>query len=110
MSENNCEQRYAIKFCVKLGETPTVTFEKLKKAYGDDTLSRAQVFRWYKAFSNGRESVQDDPRSGRSLSSKSDENVKKVSDLVRNDRRLTTKIVSEQLGLNHTTVHQVLRE
>lgn len=110
MSENNYEQRYAIKFCVKLGETPTVTFEKLKKAYGDVTLSRAQVFRWYKAFSDGRESVQDDPRSGRPLSSKSDENVKKISDLVRNDRRLTTRMIAEELDLNHTTVHQVLTE
>lgn len=110
MSDNNYEQRQAIKFCVKLGETATVTFEKLKRAYGDDSLSRAQVFRWHKAFSDGRKSVQDDPRSGRPLSSKSDENVGKIRDLVRNDRRLTTRMIAEELDLNHTTVHQVLRE
>jgi len=29
------EQSCAIKFCVKLGESDTVTYEKLQRAYGD---------------------------------------------------------------------------
>ncbi|EFN79008.1 hypothetical protein EAI_12163, partial [Harpegnathos saltator] len=29
MEQRNLEQRYAIKFCVKLGESASVTFEKL---------------------------------------------------------------------------------
>jgi hypothetical protein len=43
--ERSIEQRYAIRFCVKLKETATETFEKLKRAYGDEDLSKAQVFR-----------------------------------------------------------------
>jgi len=35
------EQRCAIKFCVKLGESATVTYEKLQRAYGEHSLSRA---------------------------------------------------------------------
>jgi len=41
-------------------------------------MSRAQVFRWYKAFLDGRENVEDEPRSGRTCTSKTDENVTKV--------------------------------
>ena len=37
------EQRCAIKFCVKLGESATVTYEKLQRAYEEHSLSRAQV-------------------------------------------------------------------
>jgi len=37
------EQHCAIKFCVKLGESATVTYEKLQRAYGEHSLSRAQV-------------------------------------------------------------------
>ena len=37
------EQHLAIKFCLKLGESATVTYEKLQRAYGEHSLSRAQV-------------------------------------------------------------------
>ena len=45
MDRQKFEQRCAIKFCVKLGESATLTCEKLQRAYGEHSLSRAQVFR-----------------------------------------------------------------
>ena len=62
------EQRYAIKFCVKLNKSATETFASLTEAYGDATLSRSMVFKWHKAFKEGRENVEDYPRSGRTTS------------------------------------------
>jgi len=41
MDRQKFEQRCAIKFCVKLGESATVTYEKLQRAYGERSLSRA---------------------------------------------------------------------
>ena len=55
------EQSCAVKFCVKLGESATVTYEKLQSAYGEHSISRAQVFRWPKSFLDGREQVEDEP-------------------------------------------------
>jgi len=49
------EQRYAIKFCVKLNISATETFASLTEAYGDATLSRTMGFKWHKAFKGGRE-------------------------------------------------------
>ena len=46
--QENIEQRYAIKFCVKLNKSATETFASLTEAYGDATLSRTMVFKWYK--------------------------------------------------------------
>jgi len=92
MEECNFEQRCAIMFCVKLGETGIVTFNKLKQAYGEHALSRSQVLKWYKAFSEGRESIKDEPRSGRASTSKTDNNVEIVGALVRSDRRLTVQM------------------
>jgi len=89
MEKRNLEQCCAIKFCVKLNENITEMYEKLKGAYGEHALSRTRVFRWYKAFLDGRESVEDEPRSGRPCTSKTDDNVTKVRDLVRSDRRLS---------------------
>jgi transposase len=74
--QENIEQRYAIKFCVKLNKSATETFVSLTEAYGDATLSRTTVFKWHKAFKEGRENVEDDPRSGRPVSSTNDQNVK----------------------------------
>ena len=56
----NIEQRYAIKFCVKLNKSATETFASLPEAYGDATLSRTVVFKWHKAFKAGRENVKDE--------------------------------------------------
>ena len=69
MEKLNLEQRCAIKFCVKLNENATETYEKLRKAYGEHAVSRTQVFTWHKAL-DGRESVEDEPRCGRPCSSK----------------------------------------
>jgi histone-lysine N-methyltransferase SETMAR len=44
------ERRRAIKFCVKLKKTVTETFEMLKSTYGEECLSRINVFEWYKRF------------------------------------------------------------
>ena len=41
--QENIEQRYAIKFCMKLNKSATKTFVNLREAYGDATLSRTMV-------------------------------------------------------------------
>jgi len=82
----NIEQSYAIKFCVKLNKSATETFTSLTEAYGDATVSRTVVFKWHKAFKDGRENVEDDPRSGRSISSTNDQNVEVVRAVMAKDR------------------------
>ena len=96
-----------IKFCVKLGESATVTNENLQRAYGEHALSRAQVFRWHKSFLEGREQVEDEPRAGRPSNSKTDDNVERVRSLVESDRRLTLRMISSELNLNGL-VHHIL--
>jgi len=65
MDQQKFEQRFTIKFFVKLGESATVTYEKLQRVCGEHSLSRAQVFRRHKSFLEGREQVEDGPRVGR---------------------------------------------
>ena len=43
--------------------------------YGDQCLSRTQVFEWFKKFKEGRENVGNDPKSGRPSTAKTQENV-----------------------------------
>ena len=43
--QKNIEQRYVIKFCVKLIKSATETFASLTEVYGDATLFRTMVFK-----------------------------------------------------------------
>ena len=64
--EDTLEERYAIKFCFKLRNNATETYGMLQTAFGASCMNRASVFEWHKRFKEGRESVRDDERCGRS--------------------------------------------
>jgi len=69
------------------------------------TLSRPKVFRWHKAFKEGRENVEDDPCSGRPISSTNDENVEVVRAVTAKDRRLRVRMIAEETGLDKSAVY-----
>ncbi|UYV79093.1 hypothetical protein LAZ67_17001105 [Cordylochernes scorpioides] len=52
--------RTCIKFCVKNEIKCADAFRMLTVAYGEATLDRSNVYRWYKMFSEGREDVNDE--------------------------------------------------
>ena len=66
MQSDTLEERYAIKFCFKLGKNATATYEMLQTAFGASCMYCATVFEWHKRFKEGRESVKDDERCRRS--------------------------------------------
>jgi len=61
----------------------------LLQVYGDNAMKKTAVFKWVKRFSEGRESVTDDERSGRPASSRTEENIAKVHQIVHENRRLS---------------------
>ena len=63
------ESRTAIKFCIKLVMTPTQTFEKIPEPKMKFTASGRLVFKWHKRFREGIDSLNDDARSGWSVTS-----------------------------------------
>ena len=64
--EDTLQDRYAIKLCFKFGKNATETYGMLQTAFGPSCINRASVFEWHKIFKEGRESVRDDERCGRS--------------------------------------------
>ena len=59
------EQRTAIKFCDLNVKNRKETMEMLVKAYGDATMKRTALHKWYSRYENRYESVMDEQRSGR---------------------------------------------
>jgi hypothetical protein len=104
------EQRVAIKFCFKAGLSATETLVLVQKAYGNETMNRSKVFRWYSRFQDGRELVDDDERGGRPKSIRTEVNIAAGTDLVKNDRRITSRMIAESLNIPKTVVLRILRE
>ena len=65
MQSDTLEDRYAIKFCFKLGKNATETYTMLQTAFQPSCMNRASVFEWHKRFKKARESLRDDERCGR---------------------------------------------
>lgn len=106
--QRSVEQRYAIKFCVKLEKSATETIAMIQKAYGKDALSKSQVGRWHKAFREGREDIEDEQRTGRPSTSHSLDNVAKVKAVLDSDRRLSVRLIADKVGLPKSIVHEIV--
>ncbi|XP_042211468.1 protein GVQW3-like, partial [Homarus americanus] len=102
------DQRNCIKFCFKLEHSFAETIRMIKKAFGDDSMSEAQIKLWYKRFKDGRESVASDPRSGSPSTSRTPENIERVRAAINENRRLTVRELEEDLGIPRTSVSEIL--
>jgi hypothetical protein len=96
---------------VNIGKSVTETFEMLKIAFGEEATCRTQTYEWWKRFKEGRTSVDDDnARSGRPSTSKTDDDVAKVREGIRSNRRLTVREVAEEVSISKTVCHEILTE
>ena len=76
----------------------------------DDTMSRTRLFEWHRRFKEGREEVEDNPRSGRPSTSRTDKNVERVRQKLRSDRRPTVRMIADELGMNSERVWRIITE
>lgn len=108
-SSNVIAQRTCIKYFARNGYTATKTLEIIQKAFGDHTLSKTRVFHWHKMFREGRERVEDEPRSGRPSTSTDERHVAQVRDLVINNSRITIRDIIEQVPISFGSCQSILR-
>ncbi|UYV67192.1 hypothetical protein LAZ67_4004295, partial [Cordylochernes scorpioides] len=79
----------------------------LTVAYGEATLDRSNVYRWYKMFSEGREDVNDEERAGRPSTSTTDEKINEVEKMILANRRITVREVAEDLNISIGSCHSI---
>ena len=87
--EDTLEERYAIKFCFKLGKNATETYGVLQTAFGPSCMNGESVFEWHKRFKEGREFVRDDERCGRSKEVRTPELIGQVKNSMDRDNKCT---------------------
>ena len=104
------EQRAYIKIRTLLGATPTDIKADLDTVYGSQVASYIIITRWFFRFKQGRESLEDDPHSGRPLSAFSEDDVTAVKRLLDEDARCTVDEISESLSINSSAVFMILKQ
>ena len=110
MQSDTLEERYAIKVCFKLGKNATETYGKLQTAFGASCMNWASVFERHKRFKEGRESVRDDKRCGRSKDFRTPELIGQIKNIMDKDRRVSIETISAQFDVSVGTVHTIIRE
>jgi hypothetical protein len=108
--KSRTEQRVAIKFCFKARKTETETVEMLRAVNGDETLTGSNIFRWYERLSEGREEVQDDPRSGRPSEPRTGGNMERVLQMLLQNRRLPLRMTADESAICKDTVRKTVVE
>ena len=108
--EDTLEERYAIKFCFKLGKNATETYGMLQTAFGISCMNRASVFEWHQRFKEGRESVRDDERCWRSKEVRTPELIGQIQNFMDKDHRVSIETISAQFDVNVGTVHTIICE
>ena len=78
----------------------------LQQAYGEEWLSPTQCYEWYQRFKLG---IEDDPKSERPSSSTGDDHIEKVRSVIRQNRHLTVREVSE-VGICKSSCHTISTE
>jgi hypothetical protein len=79
------------------------TLTMIQQAFGDQSLSRAQVFQWHAWSKTSCTSVDDDEHAGRSTSCTTPETVARIQELVSQDRCQTIHNIAEEVGIGYGT-------
>ena len=73
-------------------------------------MKKTAVYKCVKRFSEGSKSVTDEERLGRPATSRTEANIAKVRQIVRENRRLTVRDIAEQVDIEKETVRKILTE
>ncbi len=107
--DNICIRSY-IKTRLLLGLTAVQIHNELCVAYGPEVVSYRTVARWIRRFSDGHDSLEDNPRSGRPLSAVSQKNIDAVRDLVNKDPHISIDYIADILDVSHGSVDTILKQ
>ena len=73
-------------------------------------MNRASVFEWHKRFKEGRKSVGDDERCGRSKKIRTPELIGQIKNFMDKDLRVSIETISAQFDVIVGTVHTIIHE
>ena len=108
--DQKTEIRSYIKCRIRLNIDSKQISNELCGIYGPQTISMHTVFRWVKAFKAEKFSVEDDTRPGRPKTSVTKTNISAVKIVVKQDARLSVKVIASCTGISEGSVQTILKK
>ena len=104
----NIKHRAVIEFLTEEDQRPKDIHERMVRIYGDTAPSYTTVKKWSAEFRRGRQSLEDDPRSGRPAEVTTDEMCSAVEAYVMENRRVKVAEIAHSMGISAGTVETIL--
>ena len=82
----------------------------MQTAFGNECMSKTRIKEWYNRIKGGHTSVDSDSHSGRFSTTKKLDNIERVRLAIEGDRQLTVRELENDLGIQKTTVWEILIE
>ena len=82
----------------------------LQTAFQLSCMNRASVFEWHKRFKEGRESVRNDKRCGKSKEFRISELMSQIKNFMDKGRHVSIETISAQFDVSVGTVHTIICE
>ena len=106
----NFEQRAVIKFLTKEGERAVNIHNRLCVVYGNAAIARSSVYEWVTKFKAGKNSLQDEPRSGRPNTAVTDATIAHVDEMIQLNRRVRVRDIASALNISTYSVETIVHE
>ena len=102
------EYRACIKIRALLGVLAQAITNELVLVHGDQAPKYSTVAKWAALFKDGRESLEDDPRSGRPQTTYTAENIEQVRAIIEENPHATHNIIEALTSINHFTINEII--
>ena len=111
----NMDQETEIHSCIKCRirlniDSNQQRFNELCGIYGPQTILMCTVFRWVKAFTAGKCSVENDTHPGMPKTSVTKANIAAVKIVVEQDARLSVNDIASCTGISEGSVQTILKK
>ena len=110
MSNLKSETRAVIKYEWRRGTPAKEISARLHEQLGDSAPTYCTVIRWINRFKEGKEDLEDNPRSGRPSTSTDPKTVARAAQLLEVDRRRTLEEIADVCGISYGSAQTIVTQ
>ena len=85
-------------------------FHSLKHYFGDQSPSKATVFKWFRLSMSGARTLEDDDRCGRIATTVTPENISRVESLVKKDPKMAYAVIQDIMKISSGNLTRILHD